>query len=70
MSMMIDGGVNIYNFRLSDRDDNNNYYYQILSKGSLQDAIKIAQKHFIEKCGHNAYNFQNNVTGFPLITMG
>lgn len=59
---------NIYDFELSDHK-NNRYFYEIMTQGNLQTAIKKAQKHFTEKFGHKAVHLERNITGYPLCKM-
>lgn len=56
----------IFNFELSDHDGNN-YFYEIVTNGYLQDAEVIAQKHFAETFGHKASRLEENHTGFPVL---
>ena len=66
MGYIIDGGSgDIYFFELSDKN-NNSYFFEIYAK-NLQGAIKIAQKHFIEKYGSKATHLERNITGYPLL---
>ena len=64
MCMIIDGSGDIFYFKLSDDYVNNKYFYEIYST-NLEDAVKVAQKWFVEEYGHKATNIEENVTGFP-----
>ena len=65
MSLILDGGnCIIFNFELSDKNGNN-HFYEICST-TLQSAIKLAQKWFIESYGHKATHLERNVIGYPI----
>lgn len=60
---MIDG-INIFDFELSDKKGNRHFYE--IGSTSLQSAIKIAQKWFVEEYGNKATHLERDVTGFPI----
>ena len=65
MSDIIDcGNGDIFNFELSDKNENK-YFYEIYSE-SLQKADRIAQKWFAESYGNKATHLERNVTGYPI----
>lgn len=63
MRLIIDGG-NTFTFELSDKNGNH-HFYEIRSS-TLQLAIKLAQKWFIEDYGHKATHLERDIIGFPI----
>ena len=59
---MVDG-IKTFEFELSKGDFH--HFYEI-GATTLQGAIKIAQKWFVEEYGEKATHLERNVTGFPI----
>lgn len=55
---------NIFDFELSDRNGNKHFYE--IAADTLQRAVGIAQKWFIDEYGNKATHLERDVTGYPI----